>query len=524
MGAMTLDEYARESAKIAKQDERNNERARAASMRLLKASEQLTQAKLIRIFESANRACLREIERLEGKELVSVHAEAASNRIRGILGRMRGQASVIVPDLMRTNYIIGRVNAKTGALFGAASENMADAFSLAQGDEKRVKRLVAQLMSRIDDAADRATAHLAANLYDAYDPWNASGKPFMTPDNAQMSIARARPTTNMSADLTVYKPDFEYRKSNTLATEKPDESGLTEQQKKKLYRDPFAYSAMLVKKAREQTKKIQQEYVIGRREKDYLRQAAIAHVAIAEAQGKQTAASALLRDLCAHGIDCFTDRAGKRWDLVNYCCMVSRTVSAQASNVGTIFDDEGCDLYIVVPHQTNCPICAPFEGRVFSRSGLNPYYPPLSDVFGKIDKYGDNSLENTWLTIHPNCRHSLAKYIERAYTPMEVAQKRAFSSKTQNPYENDPRSEQKQEEYTEYKKVHGRRNRLRKLWHALHDFMGDWPAGDFEQFEVLYAQGFYSEVIEKLKKAKARARAELRDPEAAILEAQGEDI
>lgn len=520
MGAMTLDEYARELAKIAQQDERNNERARAASMRLLKASEQLTQAKLIKIFESANLACLREIERLESKELVTVHAEAASNRIRGILGRMRGQSSVIVPDLMRTNYIIGRVNAKSGAVFGAASENMADAFSLAQGDEKRVKRLVSQLMSRIDDAADRAEGFLTGAVYNA---WDASGKAFMTPFDAQRSTYSLRPTASNSGNATVYSPDFEYRKSNVLASNKPDESGLTDRQKKDLYRDPIAYSAMLVKKAREQTRKIQQEYVIGRREKDYLRQSAIAHVAIGEAQGKQTAASAILRDLCAHGIDCFTDRAGKRWDLVNYCCMASRTVSAQASNVGTIFDDEGCDLYIVVPHQTNCPICAPFEGRVFSRSGLNPHYPPLSDVFGKIDKYGDNSLENTWLTIHPNCRHSLAKYIERAYTPMEVAQKRAFSSKTQNPYENDPRSKQKQEEHAEYKKVHGRRNWLRKIWHGLHEFTGEWPAADFERFEALYEAGFFREEISKMKRAKARERAAARDPEAAILDSQDED-
>lgn len=185
----TIDECAREMAKIAQQDERNNERARAASMRLLKASEQLTQAKLIKIFESANRACLKEVERLENKELVTVHAEAASNRIRGILGRMRGQASVIVPDLMRTNYIIGRVNAKSGAMFGAASENMANAFSLAQGDEKRVKRLVEQLMSRIDDAADRACGYLTFNFYA---PWDANGKPFMAPPEAQMSIAHPR--------------------------------------------------------------------------------------------------------------------------------------------------------------------------------------------------------------------------------------------------------------------------------------------------------------------------------------------
>ena len=68
------------------------------------------------------------------------------------------------------------------------------------------------------------------------------------------------------------------------------------------------------------------------------------------------------------------------------------------------------DLWQIIKIGSTCPVCAPLEGRVYSKSGTDPDYPPLSMAFGKVDPAGGDNLANTWLNIHPNCLHMLTKY------------------------------------------------------------------------------------------------------------------
>ena len=58
---------------------------------------------------------------------------------------------------------------------------------------------------------------------------------------------------------------------------------------------------------------------------------------------------------------------------------------------------------MISSHGTTCKVCAPYEGRVYSRSGTDPDFPPLASAFGKVDPSGPDDLANTWLNIHPNC-------------------------------------------------------------------------------------------------------------------------
>jgi hypothetical protein len=60
-------------------------------------------------------------------------------------------------------------------------------------------------------------------------------------------------------------------------------------------------------------------------------------------------------------------------------------------------------LYQIVKIGSTCPLCAVYEGRVYSKSGTDPHYPPLARAFGKIDPAGSDDLSNTFLNIHPNC-------------------------------------------------------------------------------------------------------------------------
>jgi hypothetical protein len=123
-----------------------------------------------------------------------------------------------------------------------------------------------------------------------------------------------------------------------------------------------------------------------------------------EAKGSSAGKAAfdMQEQLRKEGIAAFIDRGGHKWTLANYCAMSARTTSRQSSNFGEIFAKEDHDLYYIVPHGSTCPICAKYEGRVYSRSGKNPNYPPLAKAFTKIDPNGSDDLDNTYLTIQPN--------------------------------------------------------------------------------------------------------------------------
>ena len=102
---------------------------------------------------------------------------------------------------------------------------------------------------------------------------------------------------------------------------------------------------------------------------------------------------ALRRD----GVTAFIDKAGRRWSLHTYGSMVLRTTSRQAEVLSVLTQDPEWDLYKISSHGTTCKLCASYEGRVYSKSGNDPDFPPLSAAFGKRDRAGPDSLDNSWL-------------------------------------------------------------------------------------------------------------------------------
>lgn len=148
-----------------------------------------------------------------------------------------------------------------------------------------------------------------------------------------------------------------------------------------------------------------QSALVGRIEPDAYRRVGLEQVAGMEArgQGPFKAVPGFVEQLRREGVTAFVDKAGRHWSLHTYCSMVTRTTSRQAEVLAVLTKDPEHDLYRVSSHSTTCKICAPYEGRVYSKSGTSPDYPPLSDAFGKQDPNGPNTLTNTWLNIHPNC-------------------------------------------------------------------------------------------------------------------------
>lgn len=166
------------------------------------------------------------------------------------------------------------------------------------------------------------------------------------------------------------------------------------------------------------------------------------------------------------GLIAFQDVANKKWTFGNYTDLLMRTATRMTHNYGILYTYEHVDLYKISKHGSTCKICAPLEGRVYSRSGTHPIYPPLASAFGKINKNGSNDLSNTYLNIHPNCLHTLIPFIEDGKSDKEISEIRKFSNFESNPPTRDPRSEHQIESYR--KKEDGR-NKLNEAFKEFQD-------------------------------------------------------
>lgn len=207
--------------------------------------------------------------------------------------------------------------------------------------------------------------------------------------------------------------------------------------------------------------------ILGRQENDIFRTAALEGTIRGEATGlgRRQAQAIFIEEMKKEGVTAFVDKAGRHWSLRSYADMATRTTSRQSTNMGVLIADPEHDLYLMSKHGSTCPICAPLEGRVYSRSGNDPIYPPLTLAFGKIDPTGPDDLNNTYLNIHPNCLHVLTRYYEEGRSEREIEYMRKFSSPETNPINKDPRSKAQQ---TAYRQKEQARSKL---------------LNDFKQFE-----------------------------------------
>lgn len=107
--------------------------------------------------------------------------------------------------------------------------------------------------------------------------------------------------------------------------------------------------------------------------------------------GRREVSSQIAAELFKEGTTAFVDRAGRRWALDTYAEVAARTATREAVTVGTAnrMLELGADLVQITKHANSCPICLPFEGRVFSLTGETPGYPKAE----RLPPY------------HPRCRH-----------------------------------------------------------------------------------------------------------------------
>lgn len=228
-----------------------------------------------------------------------------------------------------------------------------------------------------------------------------------------------------------------------------------------------------------------QSALIGRIEPDVYRRVGLEQVALRQAtgQGVYKQLPQFVEALRREGVTAFVDKAGRRWSLHTYCSMVSRTTSRQAEVLSVLTADPEQDLYRISSHGTTCALCAPYEGRVYSKSGTSPDYPPLSDAFGKQDPNGPNTLTNTWLNIHPGCLHSIHSFTEAGRSAKEIQEIKDFSNPAKNPYSRDPRSQKQIEAYRAKEQARAKWLREYRSWESYRLTLGDKVPKTFATFQ-----------------------------------------
>lgn len=188
---------------------------------------------------------------------------------------------------------------------------------------------------------------------------------------------------------------------------------------------------------------------VGRLEAGELRNLTLTAVAEKEAAGKgwNTIQRQMAAELNAKGLTSFIDKRGHEWSLASYCSMATRTTGRQAQVAAALTANEDQDLWQISKIGSTCPLCSVYEGRVYSRSGLDPNYPPLAMAFGKIDPAGSNDISNTWLNIHPQCLHTLVPYTTIGKSDKEIEHDRKYSSFTERPANIDYRTRKQRDAY-----------------------------------------------------------------------------
>lgn len=247
---------------------------------------------------------------------------------------------------------------------------------------------------------------------------------------------------------------------------------------------------------------VQKVYTVGRLEADPFRESALRQTLRKEAAGSGWAGSGkrMVQEMQNKGVTAFVDRAGRQWSLQAYGNMAVRTTARQAQ-VAAILTADDHDLWQIVKIGSTCPVCAALEGRVYSKSGTNPDYPPLTLAFGKVDPAGADDLTNTYLNIHPNCLHSLIKYTTIGKTEKQIRRDKDFSSPEKNPLDRDPRTKKQIAAYREKERNRQRLIRDKRQHKEYQAVLGSEIPKDFAKFrEMKYNDPEKFEYAKGLKK------------------------
>ena len=106
-----------------------------------------------------------------------------------------------------------------------------------------------------------------------------------------------------------------------------------------------------------------------------------------------------------------------------YAMLCARSTTREAGNTAREIQltENGYDLMEMTEHFPTCEVCAALQGKVFSISGNDKRFPPLSMAY-----------RDGYHNVHPNCRHVMVPFIEE-FNDVEEAIKRSNAPYKPNP-------------------------------------------------------------------------------------------
>lgn len=109
-------------------------------------------------------------------------------------------------------------------------------------------------------------------------------------------------------------------------------------------------------------------------------------------------------------------------DLSTYADVVLQGAETDLSNTAVMdtLIANGWDLVQISEHYGACPICIPYEGRVYSISGNSEEYPYLYDT----------EWNDVYQNFHPNCRHYLKPFFPQSLSEDELQKVIDYSNRS----------------------------------------------------------------------------------------------
>jgi hypothetical protein len=208
---------------------------------------------------------------------------------------------------------------------------------------------------------------------------------------------------------------------------------------------------------------------VGRAVNDQIRQAGLEAVAEGLA-GAPDIKAALVRKLTDRGVTAIRDKLGREIKLDAYAAMVARSTTSEAVNQATIdqLQELGYDLVKMSSHATACAVCIPLENRVYSISGNDKRFPPLTVAF-----------DPPYANIHPSCKHTIFPYIEKFDSNVDETIRQS-----NRPYELDAETQKRVDAYKRQQSARRRLRQDRMQWERYKTAMPDKTPKTFSGFRA----------------------------------------
>lgn len=130
-------------------------------------------------------------------------------------------------------------------------------------------------------------------------------------------------------------------------------------------------------------------------------------------QSRRAALRQCLNEFAEKGMPGFVDRAGREWAPESYINMNLRTTVSNVANEAQFarMDDYGNDLIEVSSHIGARPKCAPYQGRLYSRSGRSGFTEDLHGNKIAFAPWGSTSYGDPGGLLGVRCGHNIYPFI-----------------------------------------------------------------------------------------------------------------